>query len=314
MRTPRISVVIPTFNRPAELLTCLEGFAQQTSAAEEFEVVVVDDGSAEDLEKIAAHFRDSFPLHVERCDHAGVSTARNLAITLARAPLLLLYDDDLRPLPELIASCLRFHEQHTAIHEAELLHFAPDPEIAEMAVVRWAFERLYPFPATAGIYPWGYFWGGATTCKRSLFAELAFDPVYPAVEDAEFAFRASVRRPLAIHYASRTNGHFHRRLSVVQVCHREYRMAYFRCRMASQHGTRFSHLVYERPGDFIIGDWDAYRTMLSGLCPQETAPVPASSAKFQLLCGLWQKAALHATACGWLAAQTGGTPEASLFD
>jgi glycosyltransferase involved in cell wall biosynthesis len=312
--TPLISVVIPTFNRPAELRVCLNGFACQTIAAEQFEVVIVDDGSAEDIGEIAASFRDRFPLHVERCDHAGTSVARNLAIARSRAPLLLLYDDDLCPLPGLIETCLRFHARHPAVHEAQLLRFAPDPAIGDMAVVRWAFDRLYPFPSSEGVYAWEHFWGGAVTCKRALFAEDVFDPEFLAVEDAEFARRASIRHPIAIHYTAAVGGHFHRRLGVLPICRRQYRMAYFRHLLAVRHGVHFGHAVYERPGDFLIADWPAYRALLSALRQQETAIMPPSSARFQMLGSVWQKASLHATASGWLAAQSDGGLETSLFE
>jgi glycosyltransferase involved in cell wall biosynthesis len=312
--TPRISVIIPTLNRPAELRVCLNGFALQTVAPELFEVVVVDDGSAQDMAEIAAGFGDRFPVQVERCRHAGASAARNLGIERSRGPLLLLYDDDLRPLPSLIESCLHFHARHPAVHEAALLRFTPDPEIADMAVVRWAFDQLYPFPSSAGIYKWDYFWGGAITCKRELFAETVFDREFLAVEDAEFAFRASLPRPIAIHYTADLTGHFHRRLSVPPICRRQYRMAYYRCLLAQRHGVRFAHDVYERPQDFLIADWPSFRTLLSSMCPRESAVLSPSSARYRMLCGVWQKASLHATASGWLAAQAGGPPESPLFE
>jgi len=312
--TPRLSVVIPTFNRPAELSVCLNGFACQSANPNHFEVVIADDGSAQDAGEIAAGFADRLEVHVERCGHAGTSVARNLAIARSRAPLLLLYDDDLRPLPGLIEGCLQFHSRHPALHEAALLNFTPDPAIADMAVVRWAFHELYPFPESDGAYTWNYFWGGAVTCKRALFDQDVFDPAFLAVEDAEFALRASARLPIAIHYTATARGHFHRRLSVRQICTREYRMAYYRHLMTHRHGVRFTHPVYENPRDFLIPDWPGYRTLLSALSSQESATLPPESGRFRILCGTWKKALLHATASGWLAAQAGVPSECTLFE
>jgi glycosyltransferase involved in cell wall biosynthesis len=313
-QAPQIAVVIPTFDRPDELRFCLEGFALQTATAEQFEVVVIDDGSAEDIEEVTAGFQERLPLHVERCAHAGVSVARNLGIARARAPLLLLYDDDLQPLPDLIESCLYFHDRYSALHQVELLPFVPHPDIADMALVRWAFDRLYPFPESPGVHQWEYFWGGAVTCKRSLFARQVFDPEYLAVEDAEFALRAAAQNGLEVHFTPRTRGLFHRRLSITQLCRRQYRMAYYRYLMAQRHDVHLLHSVYVTPEDFVIADWASYRAMLSATQPQESAVLSPSSPKFRLLCGLWQKADLHATASGWLAAQAGRPPETSLFE
>ena len=227
--------------------------------------MVIDDGSAQDVGHVTSGFRDRFALRVESGKHAGVSVARNLAISRSRAPLLLLYDDDLRPLPGLIESCLRFHDERPAIHEVELLRFKPDPEIAETAVVRWAFDRLYPFPRSAGVFGWQHFWGGAVTCKRSLFAARAFDPEYLAVEDAEFALRAGAVHPIAIDYSGNVSGHFHRRLNMMQLCRRQYRMAYFRYLMTQRHHVHFVDPIYEHPEDFVIDDWAAFRTLLAAM-------------------------------------------------
>jgi glycosyltransferase involved in cell wall biosynthesis len=304
--TPQVSVVIPTFNRPMELRRCLEGFAAQSAAPGRFEVVVVDDGSAADIERVAAPFRERFPLHFKRCNHAGVSTARNLAIERSRAPLVVLYDDDLEPLPDLIESCIRFHEAHPSRSQMELLYFTPDQAIADTAVVRWAFDRLYPFPKTPGMYRGSsYFWGGAASCKRTLFAECRFDPAYLAVEDAEFALRAGGLAGLEIHFEPRVTGHFIRPLDVIGICHRQYRMAYYRHLLARQHSIDFAYPVYQRPEEFLIADWAAFRTMLGATRAQESAALTPSSPRFELLCGLWLKAELHAVSSGWLAARAG---------
>jgi len=312
-RVPLISVVIPTFNRIEELRVCLDGFTNQTTGQDRFEVIVVDDGSDEDVDRALANFRDRMRLHVERCDHAGVSVARNLAIARSTAPLLVLYDDDLRPLPNLIEICLDFHDRHPAEHQLELLRFLPDPEIAEMAVVRWAFPRLYPFPEAAGIYGWQNFWGGAITCKRSLFSDW-FDPEMLAVEDAEFAFRANIGRNLEIHYNGCASGYFHRRLSVQQICRRSFRMGFYRYRMSQRHRVRFSSPVYEKPETFLIPNWPAFRSALAATRGQEASGMELPAVRFQMLCGLWHKAELHAIASGWLESMSGRHSHAPAFE
>ena len=42
---PAISVIIPTFNRPRELANCLAAFERSNYPADQFEIIVVDDGS-----------------------------------------------------------------------------------------------------------------------------------------------------------------------------------------------------------------------------------------------------------------------------
>ena len=111
MTTPEISVVIPTFGRPALLEQCLEGFVGQAVARDRFEVIVVDDGSPTPLDAVVARFADRLDLLLECRPHRGVAEARNVGVVLARAPLLVLFDDDQRPLPDMLARCLAFHRE-----------------------------------------------------------------------------------------------------------------------------------------------------------------------------------------------------------
>ena len=50
------SIIIPLYNRPAEIRELLDSLVQQTY--KHFEVVVVEDGSTEKSEDIVASFRD----------------------------------------------------------------------------------------------------------------------------------------------------------------------------------------------------------------------------------------------------------------
>ena len=50
--SPRISVVIPTFNRAGLLHASLDSLTRQTVPIDEFEVVVVNDGSSDATEAV----------------------------------------------------------------------------------------------------------------------------------------------------------------------------------------------------------------------------------------------------------------------
>src|ERR1019366_1520200 len=127
----QISAIIPTYNRPTELRSCLEGFAAQTAPREAFEVIVIDDGSPESMEPLAMEFASAMNGVYRRIPNAGQSVARNLGIDPAAGPLLLLYDDDLRPRERIISHCLAFHESRPAENPLSLLRFRPDPALQE---------------------------------------------------------------------------------------------------------------------------------------------------------------------------------------
>ena len=56
----RLSVIIPTHNRPQTLCNTLVALGEQTLPADRFEVLVVDDGSEENHRVALRAYRESF--------------------------------------------------------------------------------------------------------------------------------------------------------------------------------------------------------------------------------------------------------------
>ena len=93
------SIVVPTYNRPAQLEACLLALAVLDYPKERFEVIVVDDGSAEPLSALVERFRDRLDLSLLRQANAGPAAARNRGAEAARGNWLAFTDDDCRPAP-----------------------------------------------------------------------------------------------------------------------------------------------------------------------------------------------------------------------
>jgi len=132
-----VSVVIPTFNRCEILRRALLLYNRQQGMAGRFEVVVVDDGSADGtlamLEKLRAELR--YPL---RCfalpNNSGASAARNRAIEAAEGRVVLITGDDILPDERLLQEHWTWHvERH------------PAPHVGVLGLVQWA-EELKPTP------------------------------------------------------------------------------------------------------------------------------------------------------------------------
>jgi len=95
---PTISVVIPTRNRSQLLERTLEALVGQTMALEEFEVIVVSDGSTDDTCAMIARLQRRSS-NVKSCAQAqrGPAAARNRGIALARGRIVAFTDDDCVP-------------------------------------------------------------------------------------------------------------------------------------------------------------------------------------------------------------------------
>jgi glycosyltransferase involved in cell wall biosynthesis len=98
----RISVVIPTRDRPGPLTACLAGLA--TDALADAETIVVSDGGAVDLGPVVAPFVEALGLRLLRIEHGGPAAARNHGLEAARGEVVAFVDDDCRPHPGWLAS------------------------------------------------------------------------------------------------------------------------------------------------------------------------------------------------------------------
>lgn len=104
MRDPIVSVVVPTY-QSASLLPCaLRSLLMQTLDSRDFEIIVVDDGSSDDVEGALAKFGDR--VQRIRIEHAGVSVARNTGILASRGRFVAFLDADDEWLPERLQATL----------------------------------------------------------------------------------------------------------------------------------------------------------------------------------------------------------------
>jgi len=88
-RKLRFSVIVCTYNGTATLRACLESLERLRYP--DFEVLLIDDGSTQDIAAIAHDFPG---VRYVRQAHAGLSVARNLGASLATGEILAYTDDD----------------------------------------------------------------------------------------------------------------------------------------------------------------------------------------------------------------------------
>src|SRR5690349_15888802 len=106
---PLVSVIIPLYNKAPYLRRALESIASQTFA--DFEAIVVDDGSTDGSERIAAEFADP-RFRVLRQPNRGPGSARNLGIAEARGELLAFLDADDEWLPDFLETTTSLLEKY----------------------------------------------------------------------------------------------------------------------------------------------------------------------------------------------------------
>ncbi len=96
--SPLVSVVVPTFNRSDDLARALHSVLAQSYP--HFEVLVVDDGSSEDIAGLVANMRDPRLRTLRQSKNRGVAAARNRGMADAAGPLIAFLDSDDEWLPD----------------------------------------------------------------------------------------------------------------------------------------------------------------------------------------------------------------------
>ncbi len=91
------SVVIPTYNRPQKLSTCLKFLAALDYPREQFEVIVVDDGGETPLNEVVAAYETDLAVTLIRQQNGGPGAARNRGVEAATGEYLAFTDDDCMP-------------------------------------------------------------------------------------------------------------------------------------------------------------------------------------------------------------------------
>jgi hypothetical protein len=92
---PSLSIILPVFNRTRLLPFPLDSLRAAASASPglEWELIVVDDGSTEDVAAVLARFPD-LPIRLHRQENRGLLAARLAGLALARHDAVLFLDGD----------------------------------------------------------------------------------------------------------------------------------------------------------------------------------------------------------------------------
>jgi glycosyltransferase involved in cell wall biosynthesis len=143
---PFVSVIVPVWNSPELIATCLSALTAQTYPRDRFEVLVVDNASTDSTAEVARGFPIA-TLLVERTP--GSYHARNHGLKEARGEYIAFTDSDCIPDPDWIEkaveNALRHPEAGVLAGRIELFRTSPkDREVYE-----W-YERLFSFRQDVG--------------------------------------------------------------------------------------------------------------------------------------------------------------------
>ena len=187
---PRVSVVIPTFNRKEKVCRAVDSVLDQTFG--DFELIVVDDGSTDLTVDALKRYGQRIRVHVQ--PNRGVSAARNAGIGLAKGELVAFLDSDDLWLPKKLDTQVAFFDRQ------------PEAMICQTAEV-WVRNGRRVNPKKRHRKPAGMIYApslklclvspSAVMIKKTLFETVGlFDESLPACEDYDLWLRISCRYPV----------------------------------------------------------------------------------------------------------------------
>jgi len=101
-----ISIIIPVFNDQAGLEKCLESLSVQTYPGKYYEIIVVDNGSDENIDLTS--FSSVLNIRVEKEKMQGSYIARNKGITVAKGDIFAFIDSDCIAEPDWLEKGVEF--------------------------------------------------------------------------------------------------------------------------------------------------------------------------------------------------------------
>jgi glycosyltransferase involved in cell wall biosynthesis/peptidoglycan/xylan/chitin deacetylase (PgdA/CDA1 family) len=192
--TVRFSIVIPTHQRRERVLRTVAALSDQEG--DDFEVVVVNDGSTDGTADALRTLSVPFALTVIEQGNRGAAAARNAGAEAARGEILLFLDDDMEAHPSLLVEHDRSLREGADLVLGDLpLHPESPANVLSAGVGSWASSRRDRLAARPDDIPLADLLTGQLSIARDAFermggfdVDLTRDGLFGG-EDVDFGYR-----------------------------------------------------------------------------------------------------------------------------
>jgi glycosyltransferase involved in cell wall biosynthesis len=188
---PKVSVIIPTYNRLSMLKEAIDSVLAQNF--EDFELIVVDDGSTDGTGEAIGGYGGRVKL-LRLSENRGVSVARNRGITQAKGKYLAFLDSDdlwVKGKLKIQVEFLDSNPQYPLCYTDEIWirrGKRVNPKLKHAKYSGWIFEKCLPL---CTISP------SSACMRKTLFAKVGlFDEALPVCEDYDLWLRITARFPV----------------------------------------------------------------------------------------------------------------------
>ena len=203
-KQPRFSVLIPLYNKAAHIGDALRSIQAQNY--DDLEIIVVDDGSSDDgPEKVRSLATSDSRIRLIEQENAGVSAARNTAISAATADYLLFLDADdlwkpgliqeIEALIHLFPECGAYSTAYSHYYENSGTERPIHPRFPASTKNHSQFSYDFFEVASRGELP---ITPSSCCIPKSVFEEIGAFPLHePMGEDQDLWVRIAYKYPMA---------------------------------------------------------------------------------------------------------------------
>ena len=140
----RFSVIVPLYNRPEEIQELLESIVHQSF--QDFEVIVVEDGSDQDARNIVLGFQDRLDVHYFWKENTRQGFTRNFGFERAKGDWFVVFDSDCLIPPHY----LEVVDAHLRANPGVDVYGGPDAAHASFTPLQKAISHAMTSPLTTG--------------------------------------------------------------------------------------------------------------------------------------------------------------------
>jgi GT2 family glycosyltransferase len=191
MPAPRLSLVLPTLDRPEAIYNLLRHLEHQTT--QPLEIIVVDQSAVPD-ERVAAYAAANPGVRVHRIAERGLPNARNVGVGLATGDLVLFLDDDSIPDPDLVRFHIESYVDAAVSGVGGRVQGGYDKDGAAVGKFRESDGKVVRNFGSTARCPVDHLPGGNMSFRREVFVRVGgFDKAYGGSaigEETDFCLRA----------------------------------------------------------------------------------------------------------------------------
>jgi len=258
----QFSVVIPTFNRAEILAMTLQSLSRQ-EAPPSFEVIVVDDGSADETPALVSGLQDGYPvpLHYLFQPNRKQGAARNLGTWSASGALLLFLGDDIVPTARFLAEHAECHARHGSDPQVVVIGYTTWPDSFQKTrfldyIGEHGWQFGFSLISDPDDIPFNFFYTSNISMSRRFFLESGgFDEEFREYgwEDMELSLRLR-ERDMRLVYAPEARAFHHHPTDLRSFVRRQERVGRSAWNFFLKHPEMAEFLNVDRIPQYGIAD------------------------------------------------------------